>query len=143
MREQIEQGAGMRRGGGPTALREVRAVPRRRSGGTGPRPVRPGVVAVAARPVQPARPVGAGAPVRRGERVLLRTVPVLPARVLRRRRVAAAIGMALLTAAVVVALGLLADVAAAARQSGAGQDAGPSLTAVVPSPGQVDGAIGG
>lgn len=142
MRDQIDE-AGMRRGGGPTALREVRAVPRPRTRGTGPRPVRPRVVAVAARPAQPARPVGAGAPVRRGERVLLRTVPVLPARVLRRRRVAATIGMALLAAAVVVALGLLADVAAAARQSGAGQVAGTSLTAVAPSPGQVAGAIRG
>lgn len=136
MREQIDDGAGMRRAG-PTALREVRAVPRRRRRVTGPRPVRPRVVPVAVRPAQPARPVRAGAPVRAGGRMLPRAVPAPSARVLRRRRVAATIGMALLAAAVVVGLGLLADVAAAARHPGA------SLTVVAPSPGQVAGAARG
>jgi hypothetical protein len=133
MRDQIEE---IRPGG--AVLRAGRTLPRRRRGAApGPRPVRPRVVPVAARPAQPSSPGRDGSATYRGERVLLRTVPVLPPRVLRRRRVAATVGMALLAAAVVVLLGLLADVAAAARHSGAGEATGASLTAVVPSAGQV------
>ncbi len=70
----------------------------------------------------------------------LRPVPVLPAHILRRRQVAATIGMALLAAVTVVLLGLLADVAAAARAPGAsGAVTGSSLTAVPVPSGQVAG----
>jgi hypothetical protein len=79
----------------------------------------------------PVRPVR-GVPTRR----VLRTVPVLPARILRRRQVAAAIGMTLLTAVVVVLFGLLADVATAAR-TGSGAVTGSSLAEVVGTSGQV------
>lgn len=140
MRDGIDDG--MRYG--TTAVREarpVRAVPRR-GRAHGPRPVRPRVTPVAVRPVQPPRPGPAGSPVAGGQRVLLRSVPVLPAKVLRRRRVAATVGVALLAAAVVVLLGLLADVAAAARQGTAGVT-GVSLTSGAPSPGQVVATLGG
>lgn len=134
-------------------VRPARTVPRR-GPAHGPRPVRPRVVATAARPVQPPRPRRAGErwadelwvgePGRRGERVLLRAVPVLPPEVLRRRRVVATIGMALLSAAVVVLLELLADVAAAARHTDRPAEVtSTSPTAVVPPSLQVTGAIGG
>lgn len=118
-----------------------RTRPRRRGPATGPRPVRPRVVPVAKRPAQPARPGRAGVSAPSGERVLLRTVPVLSPRVRWRRRAAATMGMALLAALAVVVLGLLADVATAARH--AGEFTGPSLTAVVPASGQVAVAVGG
>jgi hypothetical protein len=142
--------------GGATALREpVRrdrpqapGLPRRAPRGPGPRPVRPRRVAASVRPAAPVGAAGRGGPARsaagvafRGApaRRVLRPVPVLPAHILRRRRVAAAIGMALLTAVVVVLLGLLADVAAAARAGGSGAVTGPSLTEVAGPSGQVVG----
>lgn len=145
---------GWARGGpGSREAQPARVLPRR-GRASGPCPVRPRVVSAPVRPTEPARPrpgrdraaerVRPGERVRSGQRVLLRTVPVLPATVLRRRRVAATIGMALLAAAVVVALGLLADVAAAARQpSGAPGVTGPSPTSVVAVPGPVAGVHGG
>ena len=131
------------RGGVPSVPGPVRPV-RRRGGAAGPRPVRPGVPAVVRRPVQPSRPAGppgAGAS-RSGERVLARRPVVLPPHVVRRRRVAAAVGVAVLTMLAVLVLGLLADVAMAAR-AGAGPVTGPSLTAVVPPAGQGMLAVGG
>ncbi|GAA2563786.1 hypothetical protein [Pseudonocardia hydrocarbonoxydans] len=133
--------------GGPREVRPARTLPRR-GRAAGPCPVRPRVASAPVRPAEPARPQPgrgrAGERARPGQRVLLRTVPVLPARIRRRRRVAATIGMALLAAAVVVALGLLADVAAAARQSsGAPGVTGHSPTPVVTVPGPVAGVLGG
>jgi hypothetical protein len=123
---------------------------------SGPRPVRPGVVPVGVRPMQPARPatpagvrrsvaltlladslgstrLGAGllAPVRRAEqRVLDRQAPVMgPLRVVVRRRHGALVVVALMmaTAACVVLLGLLADTVSDART--AGPVVGPSVGA--------------
>ncbi|MCX6464968.1 MAG: hypothetical protein NTW05_15485, partial [Pseudonocardiales bacterium] len=84
---------------------------------------------------------GRGAP-RAGERVLVRRPVALPPHILRRRRVAAAVGVAVLTMLAVLVLGLLADVAVAARAD-AGAVTGPSLTAVVPSTGQGALVVGG
>jgi hypothetical protein len=110
----------------------------------GPQPVRPRVVAVGVRPVQPARPawpavrhrspaltlLGSsllGGAQRAGQRVLDRPAPapVVPSGARERvRRVLAATGLVVVTAAAVVLLGLLAD---AVTQSRAGAPAGASL----------------
>lgn len=112
--------------------RRVSTAPGRRVRAARPRPVRPGVVRIATRPVQPARP-GAGG------RVLVRLPPrPLPRHIRRRRRFATAIGTMLLTAAVVLLLGLLADAVAVVRQgSTVPPPGGHSLAGVLPAPGQV------
>ncbi len=124
-----------RRGTGPV---------RRRGRAAGPRPVRPGVAPTGVRPSQPARPSGPAGrgPVRSGQRVLVRRPVVLPPHIVRRRRVAAAVGLSVLTLLAVLVLGLLADVAAAAR-AGDQPVVGPSLTVTVPSSGQGVSRLGG
>lgn len=87
----------------------------------GPWPVRPGVVAVEARPVQPARPVADCSPVPgvREQRVLARRRPV----VVVRPRGAGALqvaGLFVATMAVVVAFGVLGGVVAGWRAAESG-----------------------
>ncbi len=90
------------------------------------------------RPVAPRRasprPVS---PCPASRRVLVRPL-ALPPHIARRRRVAAAVGVAVLTMLAVVLLGVLVDVVAAARAGGPGPEAVTerSLTAVLPGSGQ-------
>jgi hypothetical protein len=97
-------------------LSPVRRAVRRRGGG--PRPVRPGVSAVAVRPAEVERPVmvaSSRVAVRpNGPRLLARRpAPSTPVR--STRRVVAGLVVTVAAAAVVVGLGQLAEVAAAAR----------------------------
>jgi hypothetical protein len=96
----------------------VRVGPRARRRVPGPRPVRPTVAPVAVRPAPVERPVSRFPAHRSGPRVLERhAVLARPAVALRFRvrRMVAGLLAVLVTAAVVVGLGLLADSASAAR----------------------------
>jgi hypothetical protein len=126
MREQIEVGAG----GDPRGVVAARPWPpsgephrrrRERGGAAGPRPVRPATLPAPARPGRVAPPHRVAGPARPGPRVLVRgPSPAPPVRTLRARvrAVAAGLGVAVLSATVVVGLGLLADAA--------GSDGGPA-----------------
>lgn len=82
----------------------------------GPSPAGPATVPVPVRPTRPERPGGAVAPVRSDLRLLARRpVPARAQWVLTVRRAAAGIAVAVVTAAVVVVLGLLAGMAGSAR----------------------------
>jgi len=107
---------------------ERRKAPRRR--GSGPRPVRPVVNAVAVRPFEPERPQrqrsgpGRRVPLRApGMRMLVRrplaAAPAVGARV-RARRVLAVLAVTVVSAAAAVGLGLLADATAGMRAGEAG-----------------------
>ena len=116
-------------------VRERRPAPPRRT--RGPRPSRPGVVAVAVRPAQAERPKVArvqrrAEPLRQGPRLLVRRArPVASALVERSRvrRAMAGLGVTVVVIAVVVGLGLLADVAAQSR--GASLPPAPVATVTV------------
>ncbi|MDT7615219.1 MAG: hypothetical protein QOF00_2666 [Pseudonocardiales bacterium] len=116
--------------GGPRSRTTHRPGPRR---SPGPRPVRPGVVAVAVRPAQVERPLCHGVPQRPGQRVLARR-PVVAAPPLalryRVRRAVAGVVVALVAAAVVVGLGLLADAASVVRAAGTPS---PGVVAAAPA----------
>lgn len=106
----------------------------------GPRAMRTRSLAASVRPVQPARRASGCVGLRAEPGIGRRPAAVSSVQV-RRRRVAAAIGAALAAAAVVVLLGLVADAAGAARQSGSADPVssfgGSALTGVVPAHGQV------
>lgn len=117
---------------GARIARRRTAPVRRRRRASGPRPVRPGVAPMGGRPVQPARPAGPAGrgPARPGARVLVRRPVVLAPHIVRRRRVAAGLVVAVLALLAVFVLGLLADVAASGR-TGSSPVHGPSLTVMV------------
>lgn len=82
----------------------------------GPSPAGPAAVPVPVRPTRPKRPGGAVAPVRSDPRLLARRpVPARAQWVRTVRRAAVGIAVAVVTAAVVVVLGLLAGMAGSAR----------------------------
>ncbi|GAA1281198.1 hypothetical protein GCM10009609_51670 [Pseudonocardia aurantiaca] len=110
----------------------VRVPPRRRA--RGPRPVRPGVVAVAVRPAEAERPqlvrrARRAEPLRSGPRVLVRR-PVAEPISGRGVRVVAGLAAMAATAAVVMGLGLLAGAASEGR-GGSGAPARPVATVTV------------
>lgn len=115
----------------------ARLAPRRRA--SGPRPVRPAAGAVAVRPAEVERPQVSRPGVRRvplsmpGMRTLVRRpVAVAPAGAAfaRMRRIVAGLAVTVVAGAVVVALGLLVDAAAAVR-AGDGETRAPQVPVIV------------
>jgi hypothetical protein len=115
----------------------ARQAPRRRA--SGPRPVRPAAGAVAVRPAEVERPQVSRPGARRvplsmpGMRTLVRRpVAVSPAgaALARGRQIVAGLAVTVVAGAVVVALGLLVDAAAAAR-AGDGEARAPQVPVIV------------